>query len=151
VLLEEGQSLRRVADGPRISVVVRDGLVFVEEGAVGVVGEVSAGADFDFESDGDVSEGVAFDPEGEVTACEAVGDGTALSALWTKLEVDEILSTVLASLLFFAARLPPTPPPTAPTTTIAIITVRNIQKVRGPRPQITRSGGGVGDDEFFSR
>lgn len=149
--MEEGQSLRRVADGPRISVVVRDGLVFVEVGVVGLVGEVSEGVDFDFESDGDVSEGVGFDPKGDVTTCEAVGNGAALSELWTSPEVDEVLSAVPAPLLFFAARLPPTPPPTAPITTIAIMTVRNIQKVRGVRPQIMRSGGGVGDGAFFSR
>lgn len=80
MLLDEGQSLRRVADGPRISVVVRDGVVLVGEGVVAPLeGEVSEA--FDFDSDAEVSEGVDFDSEGEVTASEAVGDEPALSAL----------------------------------------------------------------------
>jgi hypothetical protein len=161
VLLEEGQSLSRVADGPRISVVVRDGVVLVGEGVV-----VLESVDLDFV--GEVIEGVTFDPkvevsdsvdfdsesklsEAEVTAGEAVGDDAALSPLCDNAKEDDELSALVASLPFFAARLPPTPPATAPTTTIVIITVRNIQKVRGARPQMMRSGGGGGDGAFFSR
>lgn len=153
VLLDGGQSLMTVADGPLISVDVRDGVTLVGEGVnFDSEGEALDGVDFD--SKDEFREGLGFDSddnvsEGELTACEPVADGPTLSALCIDADGDGELSEPVA---FFAAKLPPTPPPTAPPTTIAIITVRNIQKLRGGRPHMTRFGGedgGVGT--FFSR
>lgn len=78
VLLDEGQSLMRIADGPLISVDVRDGVVLVGEGVnFDSEGEVSDGVDFDFV--GDFSEAVDFDSDGNVSE----GDLTARSRFLT--------------------------------------------------------------------
>lgn len=107
MLLEEGQSTRRVCEGPMVVDVVMEAVVVVVEGTEELVG----GAEDELGAD-------ALAVPAVLVICELVDAAADLFSL------------------FFPARLPPTPPPTAAAMIMNATMAATIQKVFAARPHI---------------